>query len=135
MAVVSSDPVYSAFLSNLGFQEDTAKRRAEEAQTTLTGQAEVGREDLAIGQERSQRGVSSVLENRGLTRSGEHERRLAEGQQDYLRRLSAFESGVAGQSAGIQASLEDQLADLQMRDAQAQYEAQVRAAERAGRGY
>lgn len=74
------------------------------------------------------------MENRGLTRSGEHERRRAETLRDSSRQFGALELQTANQVAGNAETLARELADLQMRDAGYRYDSASRAGYKAGGG-
>lgn len=134
MATYGTDPAYQAWLATLGFLEPEANRRSGDAQGRILQAADFGRESIGIDRDRGLEGIGSNFENRGLTRSGEHERRRAESLRDSNRRFGALELSTADQLASNSDTLARELADYQMRDAGYRYEASSRAGAKAGGG-
>ena len=131
----SADPAYQAWLASLGFLETTAKQGAADQQHRIGQMHDFQKEGLFIDRDMALRGVSSNYENRGLIRSGEHERSRAETLRDSNRRLGGLELQTANQQGDVSARLARDLADQQMRNSSAQFDAATRLGMRAGRGY
>lgn len=135
MATYSDDPVYQQWLGTLGFLEEDATRRADNARTQVTNQADFAREGAEIDRGRMIENVGSAFENRGITRSGEHLRRRAQGLQDSSRQFGAIELDAAGRFAGIEDNLASQLADYQLRNSGQMFDAEGRRAAQAAGDY
>ena len=135
MATFASDPVYQQWLGNLGFLNNDATRRAEDARTSVANQADFAAEGIGIDRDRTQEAIGGNFENRMMTRSGEHLQRRAEALRDSNRAFGALQLDTANRLAGIDDNLYSQLAELQMRDMGYQFDATGRAARRAGDTY
>ena len=131
----STDPVYQQWLGTLGFTQADATRKADDARTQVTNQADFAREGLGIQRDRSIEGIAGGFENRLMTRSGEHLRRRAEALRDSNRAFGALELDVAGRMAGIEGGLAEEVARLQMQDSNQMFDAEGRAARRVGETY
>lgn len=134
MATYGDDPAYQGWLATLGFLEPEAKRRASDAEGRILEAADFTREGLGIDRDQALEGIGANFENRGLVRSGEHERRRAESLRDSNRRFGALELQTANQLASNSDSLVRELADYQMRDAGYRYDAASRSGNKAGGG-
>lgn len=130
-----SDPVYQQWLGTLGFLEKNATRSADNARTQVTNQADFAREGAEIGRERMLENIGSAFENRGITRSGEHLRRRAQGLQDSSRQFGAIELDAAGRLAGIEDNLASQLAQYQLQNSDRMFDAEGRRAAQAAADY
>ena len=108
----AQDPVYQQWLGTLGFTQADATRKADDARTQVTNQADFAREGLGIQRDRSIEGIAGGFENRLMTRSGEHLRRRAEALRDSNRAFGALELDVAGRMAGIEGGLAEEVARL-----------------------
>lgn len=131
----STDPVYQQWLGTLGFTQADATRKADDARTQVTNQADFAREGVGIQRDRTVEGIGGGFENRLMTRSGEHLKRRAEALRDSNRAFGALELDVAGRMAGIEGSLAEQIARMQMQDAAQMFDAEGRAARRVGETY
>lgn len=127
MPTYSDDPAYQAYMAALGFNTSEANRQAADSRTRVAGAYDYSLEGLGIDQDRALENVSANFENRGLVRSGEHERRRAESLRDSTRRFGALELQTANQYAGIEDALARQLADMEMQRANEAYGAAGRA--------
>lgn len=130
-----SDPIYQQWLGTLGFLDSEANRQATDARTRTTNQADYAREGAEIDRDRTLEGISGNFENRGLTRSGEHLRRLAEGERDANRRFGAIELGVADRYADIENQLARDLANLQLQNSGQLFDSAGRSATEAAANY
>lgn len=131
----TDDPVYQQWLGTLGFLEENATRQADDARTQVTNQADFAREGAGIDRDRTLEAIGANFENRGITRSGEHLRRRAEGLRDSSRQFGAIELDTASRYGGIENNLATQLAQYQLQDSGQMFDAEGRAATRAGSDY
>lgn len=127
MATYSDDPAYQAYMNALGFSDADAERRAKDANQRVAEAYDFSVEGLGIDRDRALEGIGANFENRGLTRSGEHERRRAESLRDSTRRFGALELQTANQYASIADSLARERAQMELQKAQQQYAAASRA--------
>ena len=136
MAVTGgSDPIYQQWLGTLGFLESNANRSADNQRTQVANEADFARERAGIARDRMIENVGSNFENRGLTRSGEHLRRRAEGLRDSSRQFGAIELDTAGRLAGIDDNLATQLAQYQLQNSDRMFDAEGRRAAQAAADY
>lgn len=135
MATYADDPVYQQWLGTLGFTTANATRQAADARTRVTNQADFAREGMGIDRDRTVEAIGGNFENRGMTRSGEHLRRRAEALRDSSRAFGALEMDTANRYADIESGLAQQVAEMQLRDSAQRFDAEGRAARRAGDTY
>lgn len=135
MATYSDDPAYQAYMNALGFNTNEANRQAQDARQRTAEAYDFAQEGLGIDQERSLEGVGANFENRGLVRSGEHERRRAESLRDSNRRFGALELQTSNQYAAIDDALARELAQLELQRASQAYSAAGRAGAASVEGY
>lgn len=110
VASLNEDPTYLAWLRALGFEDETS--RADAARDTAQVQQRVAFQapEIQYQGQLAARNISGGYEDRGLFRSGEHERGLAEQQHATQYQLGALELGGAEDIGGIQSSLAQQIA-------------------------
>lgn len=132
---LASDPVYQQWMGTLGFMQDNATRQADDARTQVANQADFAREGAGIDRDRMQEGIGANFENRGITRSGEHLRRRAEGLRDSSRQFGAIELDTAGRMGGIESNLANQLAQYRLQDSGQLFDAEGRRASQAAADY
>lgn len=130
MATYSEDPAYQAYMNTLGFNTSEANRQADDSRAAIANTYDFAVEGQEIDRERVLENVGHNMENRGLTRSGEHERRRAEVLRDSNRALGALELRTAGQYGQVEDSLARQLAQMEIQRASAAMSAAARAGQR-----
>lgn len=111
MADLSTDPTYAAWLRALGFEDQTAQadaaRRTADAQQAVIFQTP----EVQFQGAENARNISGNYEDRGLFRSGEHERSLAVNTHGVQQQLGAMQLGLAQQVGDIQSSLAQSIAE------------------------
>lgn len=115
----AADVALQAYLRQLGFSEAQARANATAAQqmTARRAMTEVPRiRDLGVEQ---RRGIAGGFENRGLLRSGAHERAQAVQRREEERSVYDQALSAADQIGGSEQSLAWQIADIQNRRADA----------------
>lgn len=110
MADLSADPTYLAWLRALGFEDqndqaDAARKTADAQQAVIFQTPEVQFQGAETA-----RHISGNFEDRGLFRSGEHERGLAVNTRGVQHDLAGLQLGLASQVGDIQSSLAQSIA-------------------------
>lgn len=108
----STDPAYLAYQRQLEYQRQVAGLAAQRSLQNLAGQMVIGPQQLAAQGEIARRGISGGLEARGLFRSGERLRDLADQRANEAQRLAAIRLSGAGQFGDILTTLQGNLAGL-----------------------
>lgn len=110
MADLATDPATLAWRRALGFEDQSSE--ADAARQTAQVQQRVAFQAPEIQYQGglAAANISGGYEDRGLFRSGEHERGLAEQQHATQYQLGALELGVAEDIGGIQSALAQQIA-------------------------
>ena len=116
--LLSQAPEWLAYLSALGLEEQSYKADIDRQKGVYA--AEAGRQSAEIGPQFKQmrRGVSGSMESRGMARSGEMLRRLAETRQAEGRAQGGVSSMLAAQMSSLESNLAGRLAELGARKAQ-----------------
>lgn len=122
---LASSPEWLAYLNALGVQEQGYRADTDRQRALYQSEATRQLQDLPAGYIAQRRGITGSLENRGMARSGELLRRLAENRANQGR----AESTIQGQLAFQQGSLESQLAQklIELNAQRAQQEMNLRA--------
>lgn len=123
--LLAESPEWLAYLNALGAQEQALRADNDKMRALYQSDAQRQLQDLPAGYISQRRGISGQMENRGMARSGEMLRRLAENRAQQGR----AEAGVNAQLGFQLGSLESQLAQklIEMNMARASQEATMRA--------
>lgn len=114
-----TDPSWFAVSRGYQLQADTAGTNAAQQEANLRAQAGLTRGDIQYQGETQRRNAGGDAEGRGILRSGEYERNLAEQMRQEQSRLnqvdmststgvSGIEQGLASQMAGLRSSFAEQ---------------------------
>lgn len=130
---------YLAFLRQLGLQEDQARSAAEQQKSEISRRLTMRLPEIAQNFDRSRQNLSSSLEGRGVLRSGETDRRMAENRQQEQGATAdaqtAAAEGISGAdraTANTVGNLRTQAAEKEQNDiAQQQATRDAQAAEQA----
>lgn len=110
MAGESSDPAYLAYMRALGFDDAQARDDAQLAETKARAQIDLYRPEIAYQGEIERRNIGEAHEDRGMFRSGQHLRAIAE--QEHQQALDTGQLDLEGADsiAGIQRTMAEQIA-------------------------
>lgn len=122
---LASSPEWLAYLNALGVQEQALRADTDKMRGLYQSDATRQLQDLPAGYGQQRRGIAGSMENRGMARSGEMLRRLAENRAAQGR----AEAGVNAQLGFQLGSLESQLAQklVELNTQRASQEASMRA--------
>lgn len=110
MASLSEDPTVLAWRRALGFEDQTDRADAARQQAQVEQRVAFQRPEIEYQGEVAQRNISLGHEDRGIFRSGQHERALAEQARQTQYQVGALELGGAESIGDIQGALAQQLA-------------------------
>lgn len=110
MASLSEDPTYLAWLRALGFEDQSSEADAALQTQQAQQRADFTAPEIQYQGQLAQRNISGNMEDRGIFRSGEHERALAEQQHSTQYQLGALQLGTAQDIGGIQSRLAQDIA-------------------------
>jgi hypothetical protein len=116
--LLAQSPEWLAYLSALGLEESAYKADIDRQKGVYS--AEAGRQSAEIPPmyKAMRRGVSGNMESRGMSRSGEFLRRLAETRQAEGRAQGGVASVLASQLSSLESNLASRMAELGARKAQ-----------------
>lgn len=122
---LASSPEWLAYLNALGVQEQALRADTDKMRGLYQSDATRQLQDLPAGYIQQRRGITGQMEGRGMARSGEFLRRLAENRANQGR----AEAGVNAQLGFQLGSLESQLAQklVELNTQRASQEASMRA--------
>lgn len=113
--VDASSVALQAYLRQLGFSENEARANARATQRMQARQAITAVPAIRDAGVEQRRNISSSMESRGLTRSGEHERGLAVQRREEERSVYDQQLGAADAIGGSEADLAWKVADIRSR--------------------
>ena len=117
---LASSPEWLAYLNALGLEQSTFA--ADIARQRGLYQSEANRQiaDLGPQYDIQRRGITGNAEGRGVLRSGEFQRRLAENRATQGRQVGGIQGGLTGQLGNLQSQLAQKQIDVAARRAQQQ---------------
>lgn len=115
---LSTSPEWQAYLSALGLEEMQARADVDRMRGLYTSEAERLKQDLVPQYGQQRRGISGSLEARGMARSGELLRRLAENRAQEGRQRAGIESNLAGQVGQLESQLAQKMGSMASQRAQ-----------------
>ena len=121
-------PEWLAYLNALNFAASQFRSDIDKQKALYTSESERQLTDLPAGYQSQRRGISGSMESRGMSRSGEFLRRLAENRAQQGRAEGAIKGQLAFQTGSLESQLAQKLLDINAR--KAQQELQMR-----GQGY
>ena len=115
---LASSPEWLAYLSSLGMEETQFRGDIEKQRGMARATADQQLGDIAFSGTGERRNIAGGLESRGMARSGQFVRSLAEQRAREGRQSSNVELGLANTVGGLESSLASKLMDLASRRAQ-----------------
>lgn len=115
---LATAPEWLAYLSALGLEESQARADVDRMRGLYQSEAERLKQDLVPQYGQQRRGITGSLESRGMARSGELLRRLAENRAAEGRQRAGIESNLAGQVGTLESQLAQRLGSMASQRAQ-----------------
>ena len=111
-------PEWLAYLSALGLEESMARADVDRMRGLYQSEAARLKQDLIPQYQQQRRGIAGSLETRGMARSGEYLRRLAENRAMQGRQQAGIEANLAGQVGQLESQLAQRMGSLASQRAQ-----------------
>ena len=115
---LATSPEWLAYLSALGLEESQARADVDRMRGIYQSEAERLKQDLVPQYGQQRRGITGSLEARGMSRSGELLRRLAENRAAEGRQRAGIEANLAGQVGQLESQLAQRIGSLASQRAQ-----------------
>jgi len=115
---LATAPEWLAYLSALGLEESQARADVDRMRSMYQSEAERQKQDLIPQYGQQRRNIAGGMEARGMARSGEYLRRLAESRAQQGRQQAGIEAGLAGQIGQLESNLAQRLGSLATQRAQ-----------------
>ena len=116
--LLAESPEWLAYLNALGLEENQYRADIDKTRALYQSDAERQKGDLTPVYNQSRRGIAGSLESRGMSRSGELLRRLAENRGQEGRQRAGIDATLAGQTSGLESQLANKLMELNRSKAQ-----------------
>jgi hypothetical protein len=110
--MLATSPEWLAYLNALGMQEQSARADMDKTRGLYESDAQRQLADLPAGYIAQRRGLSGSLEARGMSRSGEKLRRMAENRANQGRAESGVRAQLGFQVGSLESALANKLMDL-----------------------
>ena len=115
---LATSPEWQAYLSALGLEEMQARADVDRTRGLYKSEADRLKQDLVPQYGQQRRGIAGSLEARGMSRSGEMLRRLAENRAMEGRQRAGIESNLAGQVGQLESQLAQKMGSMASQRAQ-----------------
>lgn len=115
---LSTSPEFQAYLSALGLEEMQARADVDRMRGLYQSEAARLKQDLVPQYGQQRRGIAGSLEARGMARSGEYLRRLAENRAAEGRQRAGIDANLAGQVSQLESQLAQRMGSLASQRAQ-----------------
>lgn len=115
---LATAPEWLAYLSALGLEESMARADVDRMRGLYQSEAARLKQDLVPQYQQQRRGIAGSMETRGMARSGEYLRRLAENRAMQGRQQAGIEANLAGQVSGLESQLAQKMGSLASQRAQ-----------------
>ena len=115
---LATAPEWLAYLSALGLEESMARADVDRMRGLYQSEAARLKQDLVPQYQQQRRGIAGALETRGMARSGEYLRRLAENRAQQGRQQAGIDANLAGQVSGLESQLAQKMGSLASQRAQ-----------------
>lgn len=115
---LATSPEWLAYLSALGLEESQARADVDRMRGMYQSEAQRLKQDLTPQYGQQRRGITGSLEARGMARSGELLRRLAESRAAEGRQAAGIEANLAGQVGQLESQLAQRMGSLASQRAQ-----------------
>lgn len=109
---------YIAFLRQLGLQEDQARAAAEQQKSEISRRLTMRLPEISQNFDRSRQNLSASLEGRGVLRSGETDRRMAENRQAEQGATADAQTAAAEGISGVERATANQVGQLRTQAAE-----------------
>ncbi len=110
--VLNESPEWLAYLNALNLEEQQYRADVDKTRALYQSDAERQKQDLVPVYGQSRRGIAGSLESRGMARSGELLRKLAENRAQEGRQRSGIDANLAGQTLGLESQLAQKMLSL-----------------------
>jgi hypothetical protein len=115
---LAESPEWLAYLNALGLEENQFRSDIDRQKGLYGAEADRQLTDLPAGYIQQRRGISGSMETRGMSRSGEFLRKLAENRAQQGRAEGAIKGQLAFQTGSLESQLAQKLMDINARKAQ-----------------
>ena len=116
--VLAESPEWLAYLNALGLEEEQFRSDIDRTKGLYGAEKDRQLQDLPAGYMQQRRGISGSLETRGMSRSGEFLRKLAENRAAQGRAEGAVQGQYAFQLGSLESQLAQKMIDINARKAQ-----------------
>lgn len=116
--LLAQAPEWLAYLSSLGLQESMYKAEVDRQKEAAGAAGQAQLVNLPFQFQQQRRNITGNLEQRGMARSGEFLRRIADNRKNEGAAASAITGQIAAQQSALEAGLASRLIELQMARAQ-----------------
>lgn len=123
--LLAESPEWLAYLNALGMQEQALRADTDKMRGLYQSDATRQLQDLPVGYGQQRRGIAGSMESRGMARSGEMLRRLAENRAAQGRAEAGINAQLGFQLGSLESQLAQKLVEMNMQ--RAQQEASMRA--------
>lgn len=110
--LLNESPEWLAYLNALNLEEQQYRADVDKTRGLYQSDAERQKQDLVPVYGQSRRGIAGSLESRGMARSGELLRKLAENRAQEGRQRSGIDANLAGQTLGLESQLAQKMLSL-----------------------
>lgn len=110
--VLAESPEWLAYLNALNMEEQQFRADIDKSRALYQSDAERQKQDLVPVYGQSRSGIAGSLESRGMARSGELLRRLAQNRAQEGRQRSGIDASLAGQNLGLEQQLAQKILSL-----------------------
>lgn len=114
---LNESPEWLAYLNALGLEEAQFRADIDRQRGFLQSEGQRQTEDLKPQYDIQRRGIAANQEARGMTRSGEQLKKLAENRANEGRQVAGIQAQMAGQIGTLESQLAQRLIDINSRKA------------------
>jgi hypothetical protein len=115
--ILAESPEWLAYLNALGLEEAQFRADTDKSRGMFQSDAERQEQDLTPVYEQSRRGIAGGMETRGMSRSGEQLRKLAENRGQEGRQKAGIKAQLGMQIGSLESQLAQKLLDINARKA------------------
>jgi hypothetical protein len=115
---LNTAPEWLAYLSALGLEQSQAQSDTDRMRAMYQSEADRLKQDIVPQYGQQRRGIAGSLETRGMARSGEMLRKLAENRAAQGRQTAGIEAGLGNQIGTLESQLAQKMAGLNSQRAQ-----------------
>jgi hypothetical protein len=115
--ILSESPEWLAYLNALGLEEQQFRADTDKSRGFYQSDAQRQTEDLTPQYTEQRRGIAGSLETRGMSRSGEQLRKLAQNRGQEGRQKAGIQANLGMQIGSLESQLAQKLLDINSRKA------------------